>query len=51
MRTHTPDPVPYVLFDSTRQQRKIARYGETEAKATGIFEPQGHKLMERFLQK
>ena len=51
LRTHTPDPVPYVLFDSTRQQRKIARYGETEAKATGIFEPQGHKLMERFLQK
>ena len=51
LRTHTPDPVPYVFFDSTRQQKKIARYGETEAKATGLFEPQGHKLMERFLQK
>ena len=50
LRTHTPDPVPYVLFDSTRQQKKIARYGETEAKATGLFEPQGHKLMERFLK-
>ena len=49
LRTHTPDPVPYVLFDSTRQQKKLARYGETEAKATGLFEPQGHKLMERFL--
>ena len=51
LRTHTPDPVPYVFFDSTRQQKKIARYGETEAKATGLFEPQGHKLMERFLSK
>ena len=51
LRTHTPDPVPYVFFDSTRQQKKLARYGETEAKATGIFEPEGHKLMERFLQK
>ena len=50
LRTHTPDPVPYVFFDSTRQQKKIARYGETEAKATGLFEPQGHKLMERFLE-
>ena len=50
LRTHTPDPVPYVLFDSTRQEKKIARYGETEAKATGKFEPQGHKLMERFLK-
>ena len=49
LRTHTPDPVPYVLFDSTRRQKKLSRYGETEAKATGIFEPQGHKLMERFL--
>ena len=50
LRTHTPDPVPYVLFDSTRKQKKIARYSEAEAKATGIFEPQGHKLMERLLQ-
>ena len=51
LRTHTPDPVPYVFFDSTRQQKKLARYGETEAKATGIFEPEGHKLMERFLSR
>ena len=51
LRTHVPDPVPYVFFDSTRQQKKIARYGEREAQATGIFEPQGHKLMERFLSK
>ena len=51
LRTHVPDPVPYVFFDSTRQQKKIARYGEREAQATGIFEPQGYKLMERFLSK
>ena len=51
LRTHTPDPVPYVLFDSTRQQKKVARYSESEAVATGNFEPQGHKLMERFLKK
>ena len=49
-RTHTTDPVPYVLYDSTRQQRKIARYSEKEAAATGIFEPQGCKLLERFLR-
>ncbi len=50
LRTHTPDPVPYVLFDSTRQMRKLAKYSEREAAMTGIFEPQGHKLMERFLK-
>ena len=50
IRTHSSDPVPYVLYDSTRQQKKIARYTEAEAMATGIFEPQGCKLMERFLK-
>ena len=51
LRTHTPYPVPYVLYDSTRQQRKIAHYNEAEAAASGNFEPQGHKLLERFLKK
>ena len=50
LRTHTADPVPYVLYDSTRQQRKSACYGETEAAASGILEAQGCKLLERFLR-
>lgn len=50
LRTHTGDPVPYVLYDSTRERKTVAHYGETEAKATGIFEPEGYKLMERFLK-
>ena len=48
-RTHTSDPVPYIIFDSTRQARKIARYNEKEAAACGNYEPTGHKLMEQFL--
>ena len=51
IRTHSTDPVPYVLYDSTRQQRKIARYNEKEAAATGNFVPMGHMLLERFLEK
>ena len=51
LRTHVGDPVPYVLYDSTREKKSLARYSETEAKATGLYEPQGHKLMERFLQR
>ena len=50
LRTHTADPVPYILYDSTQVQKKLARYSEREAAATGIFEPKGHKLMERFLK-
>ncbi|MDO5153042.1 MAG: cofactor-independent phosphoglycerate mutase [Eubacteriales bacterium] len=49
LRTHTGDAVPYVLYDSTRERRAIAHYSEAEARATGNFEPQGHKLMDRFL--
>ena len=49
IRTHSSDPVPYVLYDSTRQERKIARYTEAEAKATGVFVPQGYELLKRLL--
>ena len=49
-RTHTSDPVPYILYDSTREQKKTARYSEKEAAATGIYEPEGYKLMDRFLK-
>lgn len=51
IRTHSADLVPYVLYDSTRQRKTMKRYSEAEAKASGIFEPQGHKLLERFLSK
>jgi len=51
IRTHASDPVPYVLYDSARQQKKTAHYTEAEARATGLFEPQGCKLMEKFLMK
>ena len=50
IRTHTSDPVPYLIYDSTRQRKTIARYNEKEAAATGNFEPEGFRLMERFLK-
>lgn len=51
IRTHSSDPVPYVLFDSTAQRKSAKRYTEAEAMQSGIFEPEGYKLMEKFLQK
>ena len=50
IRTHTSDPVPYLIYDSTRQRKTIARYNEKEAAAIGNFEPEGFRLMERFLK-
>ena len=49
-RTHTSDPVPYVLYDSTVQQKKTAHYNEKEAAATGNFLPDGYLLMDEFLK-
>ena len=51
IRTHSADPVPYVLYDSTLQRKTMKRYSEAEAAASGIFEPQGHKLLEKLLAK
>ena len=51
IRTHSSEPVPYILYDSTRQMRKSAHYNEKEAAATGNFEPMGHMLLEKFLEK
>lgn len=51
IRTHSSDPVPYILYDSTRQQRKIAHYNEKEAAATGHVYPMGHMLLEKFLER
>lgn len=51
LRTHTGDPVPYVLYDSTRQRKSIQKYTEAEAEATGNYEPNGYRLIERLLSK
>ena len=51
LRTHVGDPVPYVLYDSTRQAKKLCRYSEAEATASGNRYDAGYQLMQRFLQK
>ena len=51
LRTHTGDPVPYVLYDSTRQRKSIQKYTEAEAEAADNFEPNGYRLIDRLLSK
>ena len=50
-RTHTSDPVPYILYDSTLQRKAVTQYSEKAAKATGNYEPQGYKLIDRLFRK
>lgn len=49
-RTHTSDPVPYILYDSRRQQKRIAYYNEKEAAASGNLVEHGYTLLDRMLK-
>ena len=51
IRTHTSNPVPYLLYDSTHEQKKRERFTEESARNADNFETNGYKLLERFLAK
>ena len=50
-RTHTSDPVPYILYDSTYERKAVGIYSEAAAAASGVYEPEGYKLLQRLIQK
>ena len=50
MRTHTSDPVPYVLYDSGAVEKKETAFSEKNAEATGIYQPEGYRLMELLIK-
>lgn len=47
LRTHTGDSVPYMLYDSRNCQDHGWVYQEEEARRTGIYVAEGHKLIDR----
>lgn len=52
IRTHTSDPVPYIIYKSgNNTSEKSVSYTEAEAKTTGIVVKDGYTLMERLLSK
>lgn len=51
VRTHTSDPVPYVLYDSTVAENKQTVFTENAAAQTGIFKPAGHKLLDLLINR
>lgn len=46
VRTHTGDPVPYMLYDSTEAHEGAAAYNEKTGQKSGIMEEKGHTLIE-----
>lgn len=49
VRTHTSDPVPYMLYDSTNKLCHDIQYNEKQAKETGRIFEKGYELMSYFL--
>lgn len=51
IRTHTGDPVPYMLYDSTDKKDNTWNYNEKEAEASGNYIAEGHTIIERLFEK
>ena len=50
-RTHTGEPVPYLLYDSTKKAKGAEAYDEVTAAAAGRSWIEGHKLIGHLLQE
>lgn len=51
LKTHVSDPVPYVIYDSTKDLDTGLSYTEENGKKTGIYIEKGYTLMNRFLDR
>lgn len=51
VRTHTSEPVPYLLYDSTENMDNHWSYTEKCAKAGGIYRAKGHELIDYLFSK
>jgi len=51
VRTHTGDPVPFLLWGPGFNSNGARRFTEAEAEGTGFFIEEGYKIMERLLGK
>ncbi len=51
VRTHTGEPVPYLLYDSTAKAEGMPAYSEETAALTGKNWPEGYRLIGHLLQE
>ena len=50
VRTHTAEPVPYMLYDSTKELEKNWNYNEREAKLSGNDVAHGYEMIEKLFK-
>lgn len=51
LKTHVSDPVPYVIYDSTKELDTGLSYTEENGKKTSLYIEKGYTLMNHFLDK
>lgn len=49
-KTHVSDPVPYIIYDSTKNEGSGLVYNEKNAEKTGVYIDLGYELMGKFLK-
>ncbi|MFA9463329.1 MAG: cofactor-independent phosphoglycerate mutase [Velocimicrobium sp.] len=49
LRTHTSNPVPYMLYDSTKDKEEDWNYNEKEAAQSGNYLEDGYTLIDKLL--
>ena len=48
-RTHTSDPVPFVLYDSAKPAQQGVAFTERAARESGNYVEEGHKLIRKLI--
>ena len=49
IRTHSSDPVPFMIFDSTEMHEGTSLFSEATAKETGLYVENGYTLLDRLI--
>ena len=51
LRTHTIDPVPFMIYSSTQDKAGVDTFSEDNASATGLYVEHGYTLMDLLIEK
>jgi 2,3-bisphosphoglycerate-independent phosphoglycerate mutase len=51
LKTHVSDPVPYVIYDSRKENGSGLTYTEKNAEKTNVYIDKGHELMKHFIEE
>ena len=49
LMTHTNDPIPFIIYDSTKKIDGPSTFNENAAKETGNFIEIGYTIMNKFI--